>query len=937
MGLSFENQVRRWNVITEYLATHPDNLTTWNELDRIDCSRTNRTFKAKTILSKIAVRRWYYMLPNGRPDVSYEITATGTPRPCPSIQTYRMSEDTLTIEEAMPVLISLKKYTHQTTGINKAVVPAKATGAAGYCITQDLTKCDDQVYVQVIELCNSLNKGRQQSEQRQVESSPTILAIEYLNEHNIFTSKSYFEDHYSEESVSSFGSHGKCSLATVLYFEFVALQERNVTVRPEMERYVGGMEDKIDDLITGPLAFMHLAAKAMGEIESNNLKQAGRPDVFPQLQAAIQQVHFNPDALAFIRFLSSKGLDCSCRWCTDPNASLIQTSELAKTVQHLSAKAKKAKKEVSNGKTPSACPLSEMMEQFRRAGLGGIVNECKSSHHVTDLSTLINMVLGIIPKDPYLYSERQIQQYGIVVDMSIKYSGGGKCIHSGLSFTRPDAPAISQHHPVFGEGDDGKEVTSVRLIRKNKPDIIISDMNKGGPENCVSSLVHSVTSVKGFLGVVVPEFAKTVLSLENYHQVFHHLERNSDICAKYGIPLLVKNGGCVLLMLEDVPTLKVIVEEIESCGRDEVSITSFENVAYADGDIDTETLDRVEAARCKLIFVCVCVCHSYTLYIFYQHQLTSLRYIQITVKTKYSADAAKRAIQYATESAAEVDSEADEDRMPANEDDTPDKSSLVGRDTAEDDEDRKMPAAKSSLKVDIHQANKNENTMVEANEMTPKSSLKMPTSSLVGSNLKSAEEDLSDDSPSGIAKPSSSDTAAAFELSNDTPSHLKPPLDHKLTSNMLKLDTDSKSAPVDNPKPDGDDSSIIVADDEVVADNLPAIATKSTEVSKKRKPNSGKQSGLGSFFTVSKRLETNRPPEQPPNKRLKPRELREGELADSNRIILREAVWLYGTNWDDVQYHVGKKKGACERYWDKKVSDKDKNDWLGRHAALLSR
>ena len=84
-------------------------------------------------------------------------------------------------------------------------------------------------------------------------------------------------------------------------------------------------------------------------------------------------------------------------------------------------------------------------------------------------------------------------------------------------------------------------------------------------------------------------------------------------------------------------------------------------------------------------------------------------------------------------------------------------------------------------------------------------------------------------------------------------------------------------------------------------------------------------------------METNRPPEQPPNKRLKPRELREGELADSNRIILREAVWLYGTNWDDVQYHVGKKKGACERYWDKKVSDKDKNDWLGRHAALLSR
>ena len=95
--------------------------------------------------------------------------------------------------------------------------------------------------------------------------------------------------------------------------------------------------------------------------------------------------------------------------------------------------------------------------------------------------------------------------------------------------------------------------------------------------------------------------------------------------------------------------------------------------------------------------------------------------------------------------------------------------------------------------------------MVETKHRTPTSSLKMPTSSFT--TLKSAEEKLSDDSPAGIAKPSTSDTAAAFQLSDDTtPSHMKPPPENKLSSNMFKFDTDSKSASVGNLKSDGDGS-----------------------------------------------------------------------------------------------------------------------------------
>ena len=142
---------------------------------------------------------------------------------------------------------------------------------------------------------------------------------------------------------------------------------------------------------------------------------------------------------------------------------------------------------------------------------------------------------------------------------------------------------------------------------------------------------------------------------------------------------------------------------------------------------------------------------------------------------------------------AEGEEDGEDRKMPANEDDAPDKSSQVGRDTAEeeeDDEDRKMPAeeeedgeedeAKSSLKA-----------MVEA-KRTPKPSFLL-------------EEELDDDSPAGIAKPSSSDTAPAFKSSDDTPGQLKgPPEKNLLMSNMLKFDTDSKSAPVGNLKTEGD-------------------------------------------------------------------------------------------------------------------------------------
>ena len=269
----------------------------------------------------------------------------------------------------------------------------------------------------------------------------------------------------------------------------------------------------------------------------------------------------------------------------------------------------------------------------------------------------------------------------------------------------------------------------------------------------------------------------------------------------------------------------------------------------------------------------------------------------------------------------------------------------TAEDSEEEDEDRKMPAAKEGdallcgedeSSIDIPQ---DEDALVETNR-TPKSFL------LADSKLKSAEEESDDISPAGIAKPSSSDTAPAFNSSDDTPGQLKAPPGHNLlTSKKFVFDTDSKSAPVDNPKLDGNDS-LGEAEDQVPEDefedvpdaaaNLPAIATKSTKV-KKRKPNTVKQSGLGSFFKASteKKLKTNRPPEQPPNKRPKPLELRQGELSALDRIVLRQAVWLYGTNWDDVKYHVGRKGNACMKYWEQKVSDKDKNDWLGRHAALL--
>ena len=139
-------------------------------------------------------------------------------------------------------------------------------------------------------------------------------------------------------------------------------------------------------------------------------------------------------------------------------------------------------------------------------------------------------------------------------------------------------------------------------------------------------------------------------------------------------------------------------------------------------------------------------------------------------------------------------------------------------------------------------------TMVETKHRTPTSSLKMPTSSFT--TLKSAEEKLSDDSPAGIAKPSTSDTAAAFQLSDDTtPSHMKPPPENKLSSNMFKFDTDSKSASVGNLKSDGDGS-----DAEDVSVYGAAAAAEEEEVpppaQKKQKT---KQPSLTFFFGKGKK------------------------------------------------------------------------------------
>jgi hypothetical protein len=129
-----------------------------------------------------------------------------------------------------------------------------------------------------------------------------------------------------------------------------------------------------------------------------------------------------------------------------------------------------------------------------------------------------------------------------------------------------------------------------------------------------------------------------------------------------------------------------------------------------------------------------------------------------------------------------------------------------------------MPAAKENdallcgedeSSIDIPQ---DEDSLVETNR-TPKSFL------LADSKLKSAEEESDDISPAGIAKPFSSDTAATFHSSVDTPCQLKAPPEKKLTSNMLKSVTASKSTSVDNLKPDGDDSD---AEDASVGDAVAA-------------------------------------------------------------------------------------------------------------------
>ena len=500
----------------------------------------------------------------------------------------------------MPTFERLKEFTLDVTGIDVAAVPARSCTTTQASITQFLTESEDPMFAQAITFCESLNKNN-----RSRQSTPAMLALEYLNEHNIFTSRSYFEQNH-EAALATENNFGSCSeqtLAYVLFIEFVALQEGNVSVPLSMERY-DGMKDKIDDLITGKLAFMHLAAVALGQIEFNNLKQAEEPGVFPHIEAAILEGLTNPDSLKVIRHLVELGHDCHCPLCTDQYASPIQKSEVVKTVQHLSEKAKQAKQKVSNGEHPCECSFEDMMEQLRQSEPGGIVVECFSNHMLSDLSKKIKILLGEIPNESgsynkrVLYSKRELTQYGLITDAKIKYSGG-ECVHSGLAIAPAGAPAVSQHHPVFGQGDDGEEVTSIRLIRGDGLDIIISGMNKGGPENNISELVHDVTTMAGFRDVVVPAFATTVSSLESYHHFFHQMSRYPQICSKYGIKFPVKEGGCVLLLLEDVPTLQVVVEEIESCGRGGISITSFENVVYADGDIDAATLTRVEAARCK--------------------------------------------------------------------------------------------------------------------------------------------------------------------------------------------------------------------------------------------------------------------------------------------------------------------------------------------------
>lgn len=126
--------------------------------------------------------------------------------------------------------------------------------------------------------------------------------------------------------------------------------------------------------------------------------------------------------------------------------------------------------------------------------------------------------------------------------------------------------------------------------------------------------------------------------------------------------------------------------------------------------------------------------------------------------------------------------------------------------------DNEQGEAKSSLKVDIRQANKSENTMVEA-KRTPKPSLLTSME---------AEEESDDISPAGIAKPLSSDTVATFNSSGDTPGQLKKPPEKKLTSNMLKFGL-GESVPVDNPKPDGDDYELSEAEDQVPEDELEVV------------------------------------------------------------------------------------------------------------------
>ena len=127
------------------------------------------------------------------------------------------------------------------------------------------------------------------------------------------------------------------------------------------------------------------------------------------------------------------------------------------------------------------------------------------------------------------------------------------------------------------------------------------------------------------------------------------------------------------------------------------------------------------------------MCLSLTYVVYCIHLSTHITaVIQITVETTYSADAAKRAIQYAFSHV--------------------------------------------------------EDALVDTNDRTPKSSLS------AGFKLKTAGEELDDDSPAGFAaKPSSSDTAA-FHSSDDTPGHLKAPPEHNLlTSKKFEIDTDSKS------------------------------------------------------------------------------------------------------------------------------------------------